>query len=40
MLKVCINDIFIEGLLDTGVDVSIINLESWHPNWPLQEVDV
>ena len=39
-LRVCINGIFIEGLLDTGVDVSIITPESWHPNWPLQEADV
>ena len=22
------------------MDVSIINTKSWHPNWPLQEVDV
>ena len=39
-LRVCINGIFIEGLLDTGADVSIITPESWHPNWPLEEVDV
>ena len=38
--KVCINVIFIEGLLDTGADVSIITPESWHVNWPLKEVDV
>ena len=23
-----------------SVDVSIITPESWHPNWPLKEVDV
>ena len=28
------------GLIDTGVDMSIITPESWHPNWPLQEADV
>ena len=39
-LRVCINGIFIEGLLDMGMDVSIISPESWHPNWPLQEVYV
>ena len=35
-----INDIVIEGLLDTGVDVTIITPESWHPDWPLQEADI
>ena len=39
-LRVCINSIFIKGLLVTGVDVSIITPESWHPSWPPQEVDV
>ena len=32
-----INDIVIEGLLDTGVDVTIITTKSWHPEWPLHE---
>ena len=36
----CTNGIFIEGLLDTGVDVSIITPETWHLNFPLQEADV
>ena len=31
-LRVCINGIVIVGLIDTGVDVSIITPESWHPN--------
>lgn len=35
-----INNIIMEKLLDTGVYVTIITLESWHPNWSLQEADV
>ena len=38
-LRVHINGIVIVGKIDTGVDVSIITPESWHPNWPLQETD-
>ena len=30
-----INDILIEGLLETGPDVTIISLKFWHPDWPL-----
>ena len=36
----CINGIFIEDLLDMGADVSIITPEYWHPNQPLQEIDI
>ena len=36
----CVNGKFITGLLDTGIDVSIITPESWHPHWPLQEVEI
>ena len=39
-LRVCVNGKLIAGLLDTGADVSIITPESWHPHWPLQEVDI
>ena len=39
-LRVCINGIFIEGLLDMGADVSIITPESWHLNGSLQQVYV
>ena len=39
-LRVCVNFKFITGLLDTGADVSIITPESWHPHWPLHEVDI
>ena len=34
-LKIRINVIVTEGLVDTGMDVTIISLESWHPNWPF-----
>ena len=39
-LRVCINDIAVVGLIDTGADMSIITPESWHPKRPLQEADV
>ena len=39
-LRVSINDIVIEGLLDTGADMSIITPESWHPDWSLQEAEI
>ena len=29
-----------EGILETRRDVTIVTLKSWHPNFPLQEVDV
>ena len=32
-----INDIAIEGLLDTDVDVRIITLVYWHAIWPLKD---
>ena len=35
-----VNDIVIESLLDTGVNMTIITPESWHPDWPLQEADI
>ena len=38
-LRAHINDIVIIGLIDTGVDVSIIIPESSHPNWPHQKAD-
>ena len=34
-IKVWINAIVIEGLVDRDVFVTIISSESWHPNWPL-----
>ena len=39
-LRVSINGIFIEDLLNVGADVSNTTLESWHENWPLLDVDV
>ena len=39
-IRVCINGIVIEGLIDKDADVSIITPESWHLNWPLQESDI
>ena len=32
-----INDIVIEGLLDTDADVRIITLVYWHADWPLKD---
>ena len=39
-LTIRINDIVIEGLVDTSADVRIISSESWYPNWPLQDINV
>lgn len=39
-LKMKLNGIEIEGLLDSGADVPIIFQESWNPNWPLQRVSI
>ena len=38
-LRVHINSILIEGLLDMGTDMSIIIPASWHSDLPLQEAD-
>ena len=29
-----------EGLVATAVDVTTISSELWHPNWPLQDINV
>lgn len=39
-LKIKLNGIEIEGLLDSGADVPIISQELWNPNWPLQRVSI
>ena len=38
-LKTWISDV-IEGLVDTGAAVTIISSQSWHPNRPLQYINV
>jgi hypothetical protein len=35
-----VNNIEIEGIVDIGVDVTIISSKSWPVSWPLQEVDI
>ena len=40
MLRVYINSIVTEELLDTGTDMTILTLESLHLNCPFQEADV
>lgn len=37
-LKWQLNDIEIEGLVDTGAGITIISQKSWHSAWPLQKV--
>ena len=39
-LKIQINGVVIEDLVETGVDVTVILSKSWHPNWCLQDVNV
>ena len=39
-LKVWVDNIYIQGLVDMEADVSIITPQSWHARWPLQEVDI
>ena len=39
-LRVLINNIAIEGILNIGVDGTIIIPASWHLSWPLKETDV
>ena len=39
-LKIFINDIKIEGMVDTEANVTIISSKSWLPDWILQEVNI
>lgn len=39
-LRILINNIEIEGMVDTGVDFPFISPKSWPATWPLQEVDI
>lgn len=39
-LKIWINGIVIEGLVDRGADVMIISPNPWYPDWPHQEVNI
>ena len=37
-VKLQVNSVEIEGLVDTGVDVTIISPKSWNSEWPLHNV--
>ena len=39
-IKIQIEGIEVEGLVDTDTDATIISPKSWHPGWPLQEVNI
>lgn len=39
-LKIQINIIEIEGLVDTGADIKLISSKSWYPGQLFQEVNV
>lgn len=39
-LKIILSNIELEGMVDTGADVTAITRKSWPPLWPLQEVDI
>lgn len=40
MLRILINNIEIEGMVDTGEDVNIISSKSWPAGWTVQEVGI
>lgn len=37
-LMIQMNDVDIEGLVNTGADLSILSQNSWNPNWLHQKV--
>ena len=39
-LNILINNIEIEGMDDTRVDVTIVHPKSWQADWPLREVHI
>jgi hypothetical protein len=39
-LRILVNNIEIEGMVNTGANVTIISPKSWLADWPFQKVDI